>query len=224
MKFENYLTDFPDYLEDEGDVRFELAPLKSIPADLPQAWRGILSSDDPVGGVLGDLWIPWANLLPDTIAGLKEKLRCIGLLQTQQTPYSLIYCFEDHGEAVYRRGYPCRLIERDEAEKLPDDFLDLYKIHDGWTDITGYMGPLPSENWFDLNDIYDDEYSDIIPGVRLEDFLVVCDTGGSGYLGFDLTKSPPLGLVCAVGEPVEVAPDVVRTLDEWMAFELGNLT
>ena len=220
---ENYRKALPDYIEDEGNVQFEIAPLTGLPADLPAPWKGILSADDPVGRVLEELWLPWRDLLPGTIAHLQKKLRCIGLLQTDEIPCSLIYCFEDDGEAVYFRGYPRRTIERDEAEKLPDDFLNLYKIHDGWTDITGFMGPLPNDNWFTLGDIYEEEYSEIVPGVRLSDFLVICDKGGSGYLGFDLSKSPPLGLVCAVGEPVEVSPDVVRTLDEWMAFELGNL-
>jgi hypothetical protein len=224
MKPQNYRKSFPDYIEDEGEIQFEIAPLSKLPADLPNAWKGILSADDPVACVLEELWLPWRDLLPGTVAQLQEKLRCIGLLQTGEIPFSLVYCFEDEGEAVFFRGYPCRSIERDEAEKLPNDFLNLYKIHDGWTDITGFMGPLPSENWFKLSDIYEEEYSEIIPGVRLSDFLVICDKGGSGYLGFDLSKSPPLGLACAVGEPVEVSPDVVRTLDEWMAYELGNLT
>jgi len=221
---ENCRKALPDYIEEEGDVVFEIAPLTILPADLPDAWKGILRADDPVGRVLEDLWLPWRDLLPGTIVRLQEKLRFIGLLRTNEIPCSLIYCFEDDGEAVFFRGYPCRSIERDEAGKLPDDFLNLYRIHDGWTDITGFMGPLPNEDWFPLSDIYEGEYSDIIPGVRLSDFLVICDTGGSGYFGFDLSKGPPLGLICAAGEPVEVSPDVVRTLDEWMAYELGNLT
>jgi hypothetical protein len=220
---ENYRNSLPNFVEEEGNVQFEIAPLTRLPADLPNSWKGILGADDPVGRVLQDLWLPWRDLLPGTIDHLQRKLRCVGLLQTDEIPCSLIYGFEDDGEAVFRRGYPCRPVDRDEAEKLPDEFLNLYKIHDGWTDMTGYTGPLPNDDWFTLSDIYGGEYSEIIPGVRLPDFLVVCDTGGSGYLGFDLSKSPPLGLVCAVGEAVEVSPDVVRTLDEWMAFELGNL-
>ena len=221
---ENCQDGLPEYIEDENEVQFEIAPLTRLPVNLPNAWKGILSANDPVGGVLEELWLPWRALLPGTIAQLQEKLRCIGLLQTGKTPFSLLYCFEDDGEAVYFRGYPCRAIDRDEAKKLPSDFLNLYKIHDGWTGLVGFMGSLPSEGWFDLSDIYDEEYSEMIPGVRLSDFLVICDTGGFGYLGFDLSKSPPLALNCAVGEPVEVSPDIVRTLDEWMAYELGNLT
>ena len=222
---DDYRKDLPDYIEDEGDVQFEIAPLTKLPADLPNVWKGILSAADPVRSVLEELWLPWRDLLPGTIAQLQEKLRCIGLLQTGEIPCSLVYCFEDDGESVFFRGYPCRSIERDEAEKLPDDFLSLYKIHDGWTDITGFMGPLPNDDWFSLSEIYEEEYSESIPGgVCLSDFLVICDTGGSGYLGFDLSKSPSLGLIIgAVGEPVEVSPDVVRTLDEWMTFELENL-
>jgi hypothetical protein len=221
---EKYQKAIPNFIEDEGHVKFEIAPLTRVPTDLPSAWRDIFISDDPVWRVLEDLWLPWDDLLPETIAQLKEKLRCIGLLQTDEFPFSLIYGFEDDGEAVFRRGYPCRPIDRDEAKKLPDEFLSLYNIHDGWTDMTGYTGPLPNDDWFSLSDIYGGEYSENIPGIRLRDFLVICDTGGFGYLGFDLSKKPPLGLVCAVGEAVEVSPDVVRTLDEWMAFELGNLT
>ena len=224
LRSENYREELPDYIEDESEVQFEIAPLTRLPADLPNAWKGILRAEDPVRRVLEELWLPWRALLPGTIAQLQEKLQCVGLLQTGEIPYSLLYCFEDDGEAVFFRGYPCRTIDRDEAKKLPDDFLNLYKIHDGWTDITGFMGPLPSEDWFNISDIYEEEYSEMIPGVRLSDFLVICDTGGSGYLGFDLSGTSPVGFICAVGEPVEVSPDIVRTLDEWMAFELGNLT
>lgn len=220
-KIKKYLT---EYLEGEDNVRFELAPLKNLPKDLPEEWKEILNSDDPVHQVLERLWLPWIDLLPQTIAGLQDKLRAIGLLQTELYPYSLIYVYEEDGDAVFSRGYPCRSFDRDEAEYLPDDFLDLYKIHNGWTDLNGYMGPLPSEDWFDLHDIYDGEYSDILPGVRLKDFLVVFDSGGAGYLGFDLSKNPPLGLICSVDAPVEVVPGVVRALDKWMAAEFGDLT
>lgn len=220
-KIKKYLK---EYLEDEGNIRFDLAPLKNLPKDLPEAWKEILLSDDPVHQVLERLWLPWIDLLPETLAGLQDKLRAIGLLQTEDYPYSLIYVYEEDGDPVFSRGYPCRPIDRDEAKYLPDDFLDLYKIHNGWTDLNGYMGPLPSEDWFDLHDIYDGEYSDILPGVRLKDFLVIFDSGGSGYLGYDLSKNPPLGLICSVDDPVEVVPDVVRVLDKWMADEFGNLT
>lgn len=209
-----------DFVEDEGKVRFELAPLKRLPKGLPGAWSNILRADDPVRSVLEELWFPRRDLLPDTIAQLEEKLRDIGLLQTKQVPFSLIYVFDGEEEPIFFRGYPCRRIERDEAKKLPDRFLDLYKIHDGWTDTGGEMGPRPSENWFDLGLIYEGEYSEILPGVRLKDFLVVCHSGGSGFLGFDLSKSPPVGLICSVKFPVEVSPDVVRTLDEWMADQI----
>lgn len=211
-----------EYVDEEGDVDFKVAPLNKLPADVPNEWKSILSAEDPVASTLEELWFPLRDLLPGTIELLQEKLRFVGLLQTEEVAFSLIYCFEDDGEAVFFRGYPCRPIERAEAKKLPDSFLKLYQIHDGWTDITGFMGPLSNENWFNLSEIYEEE--DSIPGVSLDDFLVICDTGGSGYLGFDLSKTPVVGLVCDIGEPVEVSPDVVRTLDEWMAFELGNLT
>lgn len=213
-----------EYLEDEENVCVEIAPLKDLPSDLPVDWKEILISDDPVKQVLTRLWLPYIDLLPETVAGLQNKLRAIGLLQTKLYPFSLLYVFEEDGEVVYSRGYPCRTIERDEAKLIPSDFLKLYKIHDGWTDLNGYMGPLPSEDWFDLNDIYDGKYSEILPGVRLKDYLVICESGGSGYLGFDLSKKPPLGLICSTEDPVEVVPDVVRELDKWMGYELRDLT
>jgi len=216
--------DLLEFVEHEGKIRFALAPIKRLSKGLPGTWRNILGADDPVKTVLEELWFPWRDLLPETIAQLEEKLQYIGLLQTNQVPFSLVYVFEDEEEPIYSRGYPCQPIERDEAEKLPNHFLDLYKIHNGWTDIPGPMGWLPSEYWFDLGVLYEEEYSEIIPDVRLKDFLVICNSGGSGFLGFDLSKSPPVGLLCSEKEPVQVAPDVVRTLDEWMADLLEDLT
>lgn len=216
--------DLMEFVEDEGKVRFELAPLEQLPKGIPDSWGNILGADDPVSSVLEELWFPWSDLLPDTTVLLEDKLQYIGLLQTNEVPFSLIYVFEDEEEPIYFRGYPCRPIERDEAKKLPHHFLDLYKIHDGWVSIPGQVGPLPSEGWFDLGIIYEGEYSEIIPGVRLRDFLVVYDSRGFGYLGFDLSKSPPLGLICSKDDPVEISPDVVQTLDEWLAEQLVELT
>ena len=139
------------------------------------------------------------------------------------TPFSLIYIFENRGEPLFQRGYASRAIAREEAKKLPDDFLDLYKIHDGWTDIHGFMGPLPSEDWFYLSNLVEEEFSEFLPGVRTSDFLIVCNSGGSKFLGFDLSKVPPLGLICSTIDRVEMVPDIVRTLDEWMAVDLRDL-
>ncbi|MEI6267472.1 MAG: hypothetical protein WCP01_01220 [Methylococcaceae bacterium] len=225
MKDNVYRKALKEYIGDEGDFQFELAPLSSFPQDMPVAWKEFLSADDPVKGILEKLWYPWRDLLPQTIAELEQKLRFIGLLQTQEIPFSLIYGFEcDDGESTFNRGFPCRLIEREEAKVLTPDFLNIYKIHNGWTDIHGFAGPMRSEEWFDLTAIFDGVYSDAIPGVRLEDFLVICDSGGTGYLGYDLSKSPPVGLECFFNEPVEVVPDVVRALDELMAVQLHDLT
>ena len=224
MKMDKIKEYVEEYLEDEDNVRFELAPLKNLPKDLPEVWKEILKSGDPVHQVLEHLWLPLVDLLPKTIPALQNKLRAIGLLQTELYPYSLIYVFEDAGEAVFFRGYPSRPIETDEAKYLPSDFLKLYKIHDGWTDLNGSTGPLPSEEWFALSDIYDGEYSDILPGVRLGDFLVIAETGGYGWLGFDMSKRPPLVLICSPEDPVEVVPNVVRALDTWMALGLEDLT
>lgn len=224
MKKNKIIDYIKEYVEEEGEVKFELAPIKKIPYGLPKFWEEILISDDPVKKVLECLWLPFIDLLPETITGLQNKLRGIGLLQTEQYPYSLIYVYEEIGEAVFSRGYPSRPVERDEAKYLPSDFLQLYKIHDGWTDLNGFMGFLPSQDWFDLNDYYDGEYSDILPGIRLKDFLIICESGSNEYLGFDLSRKPPMGLFCAVGDPVEVVPDVVRALDKWMTIEFDDLS
>ncbi len=211
------------FVQNEGDPLFELAPCDRLPAGLPDSWQAILRAGNPVRSVLDDVWRPWQSLLPDTLAQLERKLRAIGLLQTRATPFSLIYVFENKGEPKFRQGFPTRPIQREEAKLLPRDFLDLYRLHDGWTDMNGFMGPLPSEDWFDFTYILDEEYSRILPGVRLRDFLIVCNSGGTDYLGYDLSKSPPVGLVCSTVDPVEVVPDVVRTLDEWMSVDLGDL-
>lgn len=181
------------HAKEEGDVRFELAPLKKIDMGVPGNWKKLLQSEDPVAQVLQDLWLPVRDLLPQTVAGLQAKLRAIGLLQTKDYPYSLIYVFEEDGDPSFHRGYPCRPLKRDEAKHLPADFLALYKVHNGWTDLHGCMGLLPSEDWFDLNDIYDGEYAEEIPGVRLRDFFVISDSAGAGYFGFDMSKNPPTG-------------------------------
>jgi hypothetical protein len=223
MKLKEIRDALADVL-DESRIKFELAPVKRLVEGSPSEWERILGAKDPITSVLEQLWSPRRDLLPKTITQLKKKLRLIGLLQTMEVPWSLIYVFDSDGDPTFFRGFPCQPIGRPEAKQLPARFLKLYTIHDGWTDVTGYMGPLPSERWFDLGIIYGTEYSNIIPHVRLKDFLVICDTGGAGYLGFNLSKTPPEGLVCSKEDPVEVVPDVVRTLDEWMADQLDELT
>lgn len=208
----------------EKKIKFELAPLKALPKGLPREWEKILSSEDPVTSVLEQLWFPQRDLLPKTIAQLKKKLKCIGLLQTKEVPWSLIYVFDAEGEPTFSRGYPCGPIKRREAKKLPARFLKLYKIHNGWTGVSDQLGFISSEGWFSLAEIYDTEYSDMIPRVRLKDFLVICDTGGSGYLGFNLSKNPVAGLICSDEDPVKAVSDVTRTLDKWMAEQLDELT
>lgn len=211
-------------LVDEGKIKFELAPLEQLPKGLPHEWEKILTSEDPVKSVLEQLWFPQRDLLPKTIAQLKKKLRFVGLLQTKEIPWSLVYVFDSEGDPTFSRGYPCRSIKRPEAKKLPARFLNLYKIHNGWTGVADQLGFISSEGWFNLGTIYGTEYDDIIPHVRLKDFLVICDTGGSGYLGFNLSKHPPAGLVCSDEDPVKAVRDVVRTLDVWMAEQLDELT
>ena len=211
-------------LENEEVIKFELAPTDKYSNGLPELWKDIMTSKNPVEETFSKLWLPFIDLLPETIKGLRHKLREIGLLETKEYPFSLIYVYEENGEPVFSRGYPVCSIDRDDAKLLPSDFLKLYKIHNGWTDLNGFMGFLPVEDWFDLNDYYDGEYSDILPGIRLKDFLIICESGSNEYLGFDLSKKPPVGLFCAVGDPVEVVPDVVRALDKWMAIEFDDLS
>lgn len=211
-------------VKDEGDPRFELAPLSREPEGLPVEWRGILGGESPTRQVLESLWRRAADLLPETLTELEKHVRAVGLLCTDRIPFSLIYVFETKKQQpAFRRGFPCRPIEAETAGKFPKNFLDLYRVHDGWTDINGFMGPLSRKEWFDLSYILDEDESEAIPGLRPEDFLVTCNSGGSELLGFDMSKTPPRGLVYSPIEPVTLAPDVVQTLDEWMANDLRYL-
>jgi hypothetical protein len=212
-----------DVVSNEQNPRFTLAPCDP-PQMVSERWNDILRSPDPVRAALECLWLPSRGILPELFTELVRTLRGIGLLQTDASPVSLVYVFESNGEPSFRRGYPSKRIETKEAETLPADFLDLYTIHNGWTDLQGFMGPLPVEEWFYYSYVTDAEWLGGRAELRAREFLVVCNSGGSEYLGFDMSESPPAGLVYSVVDPVEVAPDLVRTLDEWMAVDLRDLT
>ncbi|MBW2733395.1 MAG: hypothetical protein JRH20_13490 [Deltaproteobacteria bacterium] len=223
--------ELPDAIRDEGGIKVVMAPTEQIPKGLPAAWSKVLRSNDPVRTTLEEIWHPWQQQVPRTIEALQSALRGIALLQTGETAASLLYVFEDDGERFFHRGYrsgsikgdTCGLSAKELSSRLPAKFLDLYKIHDGWPDGLG-VGLLPSRGWFDLTCIYDDdELSEVVPGVPLEDFLVVWEQD-SRYLGFDMTKKRPRCLAWEAGEPHEVVPNIVTWLDEEWAQQIADFS
>ncbi len=221
--------ELPDTIRNEGSVRLELAPLKELPKGLPAKWRKVLASADPVPRVLEEIWHPWRLRLPKTVDALEASLRHVALLQTAETPASLLYVFEQDGERYFQRGYRCRPIKgrwgrfsgKELTSRLPRKFLDLYQIHDGWPGGLG-CGLLRAKDWYDLTEIYDeDELSEVAPGVPLTDYLIVHDAGGR-YLGFDMTKKRPRCLAWHPREPFEVVADAVAWLDDDTAQGLAD--
>lgn len=211
------------FVADERSVTFALAPLDAMPAGIPREWREVLLAQDPVGALLGTLWAPLKRILPKTSAQLRKKLCAVGLLRTKEHPASLVYVFRAGRDIFSHRGFPPCRVTRKEARRLPKEFLGIYAVHNGWTDLHGFAGPMEQEIWSDPLDLIDeDEAKDL--GVRNPtDLLLVYEDGGGASTGFDLSKRSLAGMTIDPGEgTLERHRNVLKVIDSAMADDLED--
>src|SRR6185503_3449444 len=101
MTTEECIQQVCSLVAEEGDPHLVMAPLATLPQGIPSEWREIVGARDPIRSALDVLWTPKRDLLPETVGELERRLRGIGLLSTRQTPFSLVYLFENRGQPSF---------------------------------------------------------------------------------------------------------------------------
>jgi|KBSSwiStaDraftv2_1062776.scaffolds.fasta_scaffold69068_2 hypothetical protein len=203
-------------VEDEGNPVLHVAPSKAQVAGIPPEWAAVLASPDARTQVVDVVWGPVSRRVPKIIQSMKRHLQGVGVLTTDSRPPSLIYflTLEDKEPDFYRGYLPAKKLPP-VAKSLPSEFLDFYKVHDGWVDQFEFLGPMRSTGWHPLSG------DARTPSAK---FLVVLVASGGALLGFDLRKSPALCYVIPSGDdPPEIVPKIWTRLDKWIATQWEDL-
>jgi hypothetical protein len=203
----------------EGEPELIFLPFGSAFDDMPGAWVDVANASD-WRAALRDLWFPLANRLPRVHRALQERLQGIGLLRTEEVSASLIYFFGKDCSFQFRGRSP--LAEKElEASQLPSDYLDFYRLHNGFTlYFSRDNGPLPSAEWLPPDYFREDAKLKIPPGeIFAQALKVVFRIGEEMLLAFDTSKSPALPFVIWRDGTVEPLADMWATVDR----EVGGL-
>jgi hypothetical protein len=213
-----------DRVVHEGEPELLLAPMASPPADIPAAWGKLLTAHD-WQPALADLWRPMADRLPRVYRALRERLKGIALVQTEEVPSSLIYFFSQGDYLFKYRGGPpveeTRLVE----SRLPQEFTDFYRIHDGWVLFHSEdMGPAPRSEWRALPSLWPDVSWNVPPGeVSPDHSTVIYRDSNQLALAFDTSVSPAPALLCRGDGSVELLLDTWATIDRYIGEFLEQL-
>jgi hypothetical protein len=160
------------------------------------------------------LWSRGAQVLPQVVAAIQERLQAVGILVTDAKPPSLVYVFTKKGEVFARRGYPASASLPAVNKQLSVDLSIIYAIHDGWVNLfSADTGPLPTEAWEILGKSQPDAQ---------DGFLKVFSTGGNA-MGFDLSEHPAGSYIIWSDEDVEKVDDFWGQLDSWMSRGLQEM-
>lgn len=213
-----------DRVVHEGEPELLLGPLVSPPSDLPPAWGEVLTAEDPRAAVAA-LWQPMADRLPRVWRALQERLPRVGLLRTEEVPVSLIYFFSDGDDSVKYRGRLPLAETKLAASRLPEEFLDFYRIHDGW--VLYYSedgGPAPSTEWLPLSDLWTEVDWKLPPGeVSLDTLTSVFRDGDELALAYDTSASSGLPLLCRDDGTIDVLLDMWAAIDREIGLFLEEL-
>jgi hypothetical protein len=217
---EDQLAELIDSVVDEGEPELTIGPLREAPADLPSLWTQALTSRDPAAFV-ADLWMPMASRLPRVYEAIRDRLRGVGFLRTEEREASLVYLFADRDSVFAFRGYLPLSEDEIEASGLPGEFLDFYRIHNGWVYFdSGDGGPLPASEWLPLSEVWEEVALKLPPGDGSPDTLLTVFREGSDLaIAYDTSRSPALPMHCRNDGSVDVLLDVWTSVDR----EIGEL-
>ena len=215
--------DLIDHAAEEGDAELWVGPLARCPKDCSPAWREILMDREP-HATIGNLWRPMEDRLPRVSRALKERLRGVGLLRTEEVPESLLYFFSSGGEQVEFRGRQPLSGSDLTASRLPDDFLEFYGIHDGFVLYrTESEGPLSKAQWVGGDTLWPEATRQIPVGdCRLSDIVIVFRGGDDSAFGFDTSTTPSIPLVLRSDGTLDVLLDMWTAIDDEMAVILDD--
>ena len=214
-----------DEVVDEGDPVLSIAPLLGAPAEAPAEWRPLLTTDDPRAAI-ALLWQPLADRVPRVYRALQERLHGIGFLRTDETPASLVYFFSDGDEWIPFRGRSPVANDVLLAKPMPDEFLDFYRVHDGWVHYySDDSGPAPSRSWAPLSDMWTDVTWRLPPG-DISEGTVLAVYRDSDELAFvyDTSRPVALPLRCTGDGIVDVLLDMWTAIDSEMGAFLEDLS
>ena len=176
------------------------ADSKRKPKAAPALWWELVSLQDVAVPTLRQIWQPVYTLLPATMEEVETTLVGTAVLAETGEKPSLLYLFRygSSGNPTFFRGYPPVIPDDIPARwqgiwaRLPEDFRQLYAVHNGWYALLSRSGGhLPLAEWSLLSD---EEWSlerDIAAALPFapDKILLVCRDGGGGYLGFALPDS-----------------------------------
>lgn len=167
---------------------------------IPELWIPILGfpTDEAEFAAIQSLWSPVIERLPKTMDQLARVTRGVVLLVDEHNTPSLLYAYANKkGQPRFHQGcLPLteKSIPLDLAilwSRLPDEFRRLYAIHDGWNVLNRRdMGHLFVQ---DVNLLSWEEW-DLEPEViattpvSVERTMIVFESGGSGYMGFEIAE------------------------------------
>ena len=213
-----------DRVVHEGNPELLLGPLDQLTADLPPSWTKVLSASNPREAA-AHLWIPMVDRLPRVCLALRERLHGVGLLLTEEVPASLIYFFSDGDYVFAYRGRLPLSEGRSKINHLPGDFLDFYRIHDGW--VLYYSedgGPAPSTEWVSLSDLWTEVAWKLPPGDASPDTLITVYRDGDEFaLAYNISALPALPLSCRNDGTADVLLDMWAAIDREIGSFLEDL-
>ena len=219
---EQHYAEFIDRLVHEGEPVLKIGPLARVPDDVPPEWADVLTAPDQREAV-SRMWSPLADRLPRVCRALRERLRGVGLLCTDDVRASLVYFFKDGKELVpYRGGLPLADAELATAP-LPAHFKDFYRIHDGWVScFTEDYGPARSADWGALPVAWPKVVWKLPPGDLSSDTIVSVFRDGDD-LAFAYSSLAHLPLRCRNDGTAELLLDFWLAVDREIGEFLENL-
>jgi hypothetical protein len=203
-----------DRVVHEGEPELHIAPLSAAPDDLPAAWGKALTEHD-VRPAMAQMWRPMADRVPRIFRALQERLRGVGLLRTEEIPASLLYFFADGNSLLVYRGRLPLGDKRLADARLPAEFLDFYRIHDGWfLYFSEDNGPAPRGEWRSLSELWPEVAWKVPPGeLSLETSTVVYRDGDRLAFAYDKPDSTARSLVARGDGTVQLLLDIWTAID-----------
>ena len=213
-----------DRVVHEGEPELLLGPIERLADEIPSTWLTVLTAQDSRTAI-ASLWGAIEERLPRICLAIQERLQGIGFLCTEEVPASLIYFFSVEGNQFQYRG---RHSKTDASlAKLPfqTEFLDFYRIHDGWTlFFSEDNGPVSSVEWQPLSDVWANVNFKLLPrGVSLNALIVVFRDGDELALAYDTSSLTMIPVLCLNDGTIEPLLDIWLAIDDHIGELLEEL-
>lgn len=197
----------------EGNPKLQLAPTHAKVTRIPKEWAAVLASENARTEVVKVVWAPMAPRLRRTLREFKRSLQGVAVLTTDSRPPSIVYFFtvKEGDLPHYYRGFAPAAKLPPVAKQLPDEFVQFYRMHDGWVDAFQFLGPSPSWHWHTMSNK---------PKEPAGKFLIIFVGNGGDLLGYDLRETPPPCYLVTEDEPPEVVPKIWSEIDKWVSTQL----